>query len=241
LGIALGGLLNDSSLVMSSHDPKAVEAAVRSAITASAGERGGIRYEPKWSEDKQLRTGDIADAFQVKETVLPPPEDGPAGGVGDAAFQRMFMQLFYGSRGLSGFIGTEGDAVVMTFSQRPDVWSRASAAADRDGATIADGAMLKSMRSWLIEKPDVEFLLGVGTFGKLVAQLARTVPMFDPAMMPTIPEGTPPVAFDLAIDKATIETATVIPTGVIALVFDRVMEQVLGNSQIQDQFGEQPR
>lgn len=241
LGIALGGLLNDSSLVMTSRDPKAVEEAVRSAIIATAGERGGIRYEPTWTEDKPLRTGGSADAFQVKETVLPPEKDGPADGIGDAALMRVFMQLLYGSRGLSGFIGTEGDSVVMTFSQRPDVWSRALAAAGRDGATLADGAMLKSMRSWLIEKPDFELLLGVGTFGKLAAQLARTVPMIDPSMMPSIPEGLPPVAFDLDIDKGSIETATVIPTGIIALVYDQVMEQMLSGFEAPRQEDDQPR
>ena len=241
LGIALGGLLNDSALVMTSPDPKAVEQAIRSAVIATRGERGGIRYEPNWVEDKPLRTGGSADAFQVKETVLPPADGEPSRGIGDAAFQRMFLQLLYGSRGLSGFIGTEGDSVVMTFSQRPDVWNRALAAAGRDGATLADSATLKSMRSWLVAEPDVEVLLGVGTFGKLVQQLARTVPMIDPSMIPTIPKGTPPVAFDLAMGDGSVETATVIPTGVIAVVYDQMMEQATSRFNAPRPQGEQPR
>ena len=227
LGIALGGLLNDSSMVMVTSDPDELMALMRSAISGMEGERGGIRYKPNWIEDKPLRNGGTADAFQVKETVLPPSKDAPVEGAGDAAFMRMFMQLIYGSRGLSGFLGQEGDSVVMTFSQRPDVWERALAAAGRDGATLADNGTLKSMRSWLIERPDVEILLGVGTFGKLIEQMARTVPMIDPGMFPNIPQGTPPVAFDCAIDEGSMETATVIPTGVLALVMDQVMNQMM--------------
>jgi hypothetical protein len=65
--------------------------------------------------------------------------------------------------------------------------------------------------------------------------------MIDPSMMPSIPEGLPPVAFDLDIDKGSIETATVIPTGIIALVYDQVMEQMLSGFEAPRQEDDQPR
>ena len=241
LGIGLGGLLNDSSLVISSSDPDELKEAMRTAVMDRDGERGGIRYDATWTPNKPLRTGGTADAFQVKETVLPRGAGEAPAGAGDEAFQRMFTQLIYGSRGLSGFLGTEGDAVVMTFSQRPDVWNRALAAAGGGGNSLADNQTLQAMRSWLLPSPDIEVLLGVGTFGKLAKQLTRTLPMVQEDMIPDIPEGTPPVAFDVVIGDGLMETATVVPTGVIALVFDQVMEQATrrfnGADTEEDEFG----
>lgn len=226
LGIALGGLFNDSSLVVTSSDARALEVMFKDALMATKGDSEGIRYEPEWVDDKPLRTGGTANAFRVKETVLPPSNDDRRQRIGDTAIQRMVLQFLYGSRGLSGFAGVDGDAFVMTFSQRPDVWQRALAAAGESGATISDSPVLQSMRSWLIPKPDIEVLLGLGTFTKLLEQVSRTLPMIDPGMIPQIPVGTPPIAFDMEIDKGTIETAVVIPTGVIALGFDQVMREM---------------
>jgi hypothetical protein len=200
------------------------------------GESSGVRYEPEWEENKPQRTGGTADAYRIKETVLPPSDENRGRGIGETALQRMALQLLYGSRGLSGFAGSDGDAFVMTFSQRPDVWGRALVAAGENGSTLSDSPVLQSMRSWLIAEPDVEFLLGLGTFTKLMEQLSRTLPMMDPGMIPQIPEGTPPVAFDMEIDKGTIEMAIVVPTGVIALGFDQVMEQMMAGPDISDGF-----
>ena len=228
LGIALGGLLNDSALVVSADDPEAVKEAFRTFLMSLEGDRGGIRYQPEWVTDKPLRTGGVADAFRLQETVLPPTGDAPQGGFAGSAIQRIALQLIYGSRGLSGFTGTEGtDAFVMTFSQRPDVWKRALGSATGTGTTLADSPVLRSMRPWLIEQPDFELLIGMGTLTKLFEQLSRTLPVIDPEMIPDIPPSTPPIAFDLSADSGLFETATVIPTGVIALVFDQVMEGLM--------------
>ena len=227
LGIALGGLLNDSALVMVSKDPAALEDTMREQIMSVAGERNGIRYEPEWTEDKELRTGGIADAYRLKETILPPSKSsGGSRPQMGAAFQQIFLQLLYGSRGLNGFAGVEADAMVMTFSQRPDVWGRALKAADSKGDLLSENSTLSAMRPWLLESPDVEILIGVGSFGKLLKQLSRAMPIstFDPADLPEIPEGLPPIAIDMKTDTASVESATVIPTGVIALVYDQVVK-----------------
>jgi hypothetical protein len=227
LGIALGGLLNDSALVMVSEDPSALEAAMRDQVMSVAGDRNGIRYQPEWTEDKELRTGGTADAYRLKETILPPSKTG--GGTRPqmgAAFQQIFLQLLYGSRGLNGFAGVESDAMVMTFSQRPDVWGRALEAAASKGEVLSENSTLTAMRPLLLESPDVEILIGIGSFGKLLKQLSRAMPIsvFDPAELPEIPEGLPPIAIDITTGAASVESATVIPTGVLALVYDQAVK-----------------
>ena len=228
LGIGLGGLMNDSAMVLTADDPEGVESAFRDTLMSITGERGGVRYEPEWVDEKPLRTGGVSDAFRLKETVLPPSRGDRAGGQAQSAIQRMGLQLLYGSRGLSGFAGVEDSAFVMTFSQRPDVWGRALASAAGVGGTIAQSPVLEAMRPWLIERPDVEFLLGMGTLTKLLEQASRSlqVGLIDPRMLPRIPENTPPIAFDLSVEGGAIETATVIPTGVIAIGFDQILEQM---------------
>ena len=227
LGIALGGLLNDSALVMVTKDPLALEDAMREQIMSVAGERNGIRYEPEWTENKPLRTGGTADAYRLKETILPPSKssEGSRPQMG-AAFQQILFQLLYGSRGLNGFAGVGSDAMVMTFSQRPDVWGRALEAADSKGDLLSENSTLSAMRPWLLPSPDVEILIGVGSFGKLLKQLSRAMPVnvFDPADLPEIPEGLPPIAIDMSTGTATFETATVVPTGVVALVYDQAVK-----------------
>ena len=227
LGIALGGLLNDSALVMVSKDPQALEVSMREQIMSVAGDRNGIRYEPEWTEDKALRTGGTADAYRLKETILPPSKSsGGSRPQMGAAFQQIFLQLLYGSRGLNGFAGVESDAMVMTFSQRPDVWGRALKAAGSQGDRLSENATLTAMRPWLLDAPDVEMLIGVGSFGKLLKQLSRAMPVtiFDPADLPEIPEGLPPIAIDISTGTASVESATVIPTGVLALVYDQAVK-----------------
>ena len=229
LGIALGGLLNDSALVMVSKNPLALEDAMQAQIMSVAGERNGIRYDPEWIENKALRTGGTADAYRLKETILPPSKssEGSRPQMG-AAFQQIFLQLLYGSRGLNGFAGVASDAMIMTFSQRPDVWGRALEAADSKGDLLSENSTLTAMRPWLLPSPDVEILIGVGSFGKLLKQLSRAMPVnvFDPADLPVIPEGLPPIAIDMSTGTATFETATVVPTGVVALVYDQAVKWV---------------
>merc|ERR1711965_233060 len=106
------------------------------------------------------------------------------------------------------------------------LWGRALKAADSKGDLLSENSTLSAMRPWLLESPDVEILIGVGSFGKLLKQLSRAMPIstFDPADLPEIPEGLPPIAIDMKTDTASVESATVIPTGVIALVYDQVVK-----------------
>ena len=240
LGIALGGFFNDSALIMAGPDPQALEDHFRSTLKGLDGERGGVRYETTWTDDKPLRTGGATDAFQVKETVLPPSQQGSKKGFGDAALQRMFMQTLFGSRGLAGFAGTEGDAFILTFSQRPDVWNRALASAPGTSSSLGKDPVLASMRAWLMADPDIEFAIGFGSLGKLLNQLARSFPMIEPDQMPQIPEGTPPVVVNLGYRDSTAEMALVVPSGVIALGIEQAMKEASGNGRFGSPFGGRP-
>ena len=228
LGIALGGFLNDSALIMSGPDPQALEDHFHESLESLDGERGGIRYETTWVDDKPLRTGGVSDAFQMKETVLPPSQRTGSPRISNAAIQRMFTQFIFGSRGLAGFAGTERDAFILTFSQRPDVWNRALEASNGTSSGLGKDPVLASMRSWLMEDPDIEFAIGFGTFGKLLGQLARSFPMIEPDQVPQIPEGTPPVVVDLGYRNHVAEMAVVVPTGVIALGVEQAMKSAAG-------------
>jgi hypothetical protein len=218
--------MNDSAIVIDAADPTQLEKTLQEAIFASAGDREGVRYSPEWKADMTLRTGDIANAFRIKETVLGPSAGISKEDVAQNALMRMFLQLLYGTRGVNGFMDVSGDSVVLTLSQRPDVWKRAREAAAGEGDSIGSGATIRSMRSWLLADPDFEVLIGVGTFGTLFKQLARAVPLLNIDLIPDIPKGLPPIAFDLSLQDGTIDTATVLPTGTLALVYDQIIEQL---------------
>ena len=74
----------------------------------------------------------------------------------------------------------------------------------------------------------VRLLIGMGSLTKLMEQLSRAMQMgiFDPDMIPDIPKNTPPVVFDLSVDAGLLETATVLPTDVIALGYDQIIKQL---------------
>ncbi len=228
MGLAVGGLLNDSALFLETDKPDAVRDGLRDAIMSMKGEIGGLRREPAWENDRHLKSGEIADAFEVTETVVAAKDASP----GDLSIQRMITQGIYGSRGLVGFVKRQQGGVVMTFSQRADVLERATKTG-AGGAALASDATIGAFREWLIDRPeigraDVEGYVGVGQFGKLFQQVLTLVPGGDTMRVPQIPTSVEPVAFALEIDKGTVETALVIPSGVLAVGFDEIKRQIMG-------------
>lgn len=219
MGIAAGGLLNDSYLVIESDTPERVRESVRDAMLAAKGEFGGIRREPRWTADKQLKGGSVADAFEVVETPLPGATVG---------YQQLVSQLVFGSRGLVGFVRPVSGAVLMTFSQRVDVLERGIAASGAGSKVLSADGTIRSYRPWLIEGADVEGFLGVGQLGKLMQQVAGVVPGGGQAPLPEIPTSTEPIAFAMEIERGTIETATVLPSTVLAIFYDQAKASVVG-------------
>jgi hypothetical protein len=228
LALAAGGLLNDSSLFLESTSPDTVRDGLREAILSLKGEQGGLRKEPSWESDRKLKSGDVADAFEVTETVVSSKDANPV----DLSMTRMITQAIYGSRGLVGFVKRGSDGVTMTFSQRVDVLER-STKTTSGGASLAKDPTIAAYREWLIDRPevgraDVEVYIGVGQFGKLFQQVLTLVPGGDQIQAPQIPTSVEPVAMAMEVDSGTVETAIVIPSGVFALAFDQIRAQLTG-------------
>lgn len=221
MGIATGGLLNEATLFLASDRPEELRRGIRSALEASAGSADGVARTVSVEVDKALRSGETADAFAVEETIL---ADVPAERVAELGIRRAVAQAIFGSRGFVGFIRPVAKGAIMTFSQRTDVLGRAiEAASGRD--TLAEDATLSSYAEWLIEDADVEGFVGVGQFGKLLQQLASIVPGGEGVELPRIPTSVEPIAFALDLRDGAAESALVVPTGVLGLVYDQIRRQ----------------
>ena len=212
LGIAVGGILNDASLVIVTTDPAAVKAGLRSWIESQTGEKDGLRSEPSWEEARPLKDGSTVSAFAVKEV--------PTGPGGDF-MQRLLKQLVVSSRGLHGFAREVPGALVVTYSQRTDVLDRATAAANGTAKkTLGGNAMVRAMAPWLVPDADVVVFVGVGQLLGAARQIAESLPGGSVDMVPAAPEGLEPVAAAVRSKDATWESALVLPSGVLGVAFD---------------------
>jgi hypothetical protein len=228
MGLAVGGLLNDSALFLETDEADAVRDGIRDAILATKGESGGLRREPRWEADRTLKSGEVTDAFEIVETVIASKDTSPS----DLSMQRIISQAIYGSRGFVGFVKRQRGGLVMTFSQRADVLERATKVTG-GAPSLGGDAQLAAYREWLIDRPelggaDIEGFLGIGQFGKLLQQIASLIPGGEGIQLPQIPTSVEPVAAALEVDRGTVETAIVIPSGVLALGFDQIRRQLLG-------------
>ena len=211
LGIMVGGLLNDASLVVVTSDPAAVKAGLRAWVESQAGEQGGIRTEPTWEEARQLKDGSTVSAFAVKETVTGPGPD---------AMERLAKQLLVSSRGLHGFAREVPGALVVTYSQRTDVLDRATKAASGAGKALSSNGMVRAMGPWLVPDADMVAFIGVGELLGAAQQVAGAIPGGAVEMVPDAPAGLEPVAFAIRSKDATWEGALVVPSGVLGVAFD---------------------
>jgi hypothetical protein len=226
LGLATGGFLNDSSLVVESSDAAAVRTALERAIAAMQGDGGGVRRSASFERDRRLRDGTIADAFLVEQNAIPAGAPGAEeAGLQEVATRQLLWQVLFGSRGLNGFhrAAVAGDGVsVVTFSQRPDVFGRAVEAAGRGESLQQDGT-IRAMREWLPRNAQVVGFVGVGQFGRLLRQLAGLVPGGLPNL-PEIATNIEPIGVGLAIGEHRVETTLVLPAGVVGLGYDQVLD-----------------
>ncbi|MSR69485.1 MAG: hypothetical protein EXS17_03980 [Phycisphaerales bacterium] len=227
LGLLAGGLLNDSSFVIESAHPEKIRDLFKSSLLAQAGASGGVRREPAWEDARALKDGVVVEAFELKETPL-----GASEALGEdlsgVAMQQLMRQAFFGGRGMHGFVKVLPSAVVVTFSQRPDVLARALAAAN-GGESLKDESVLVSMRPWLVPGAQCELFISAGQILKVVRQLAAT---FGGAGMPlpTIAAKSAPVAIALRIDPRAAEFGVMIPTATLAAVYEQMMNSFIGGS-----------
>lgn len=210
LGVAIGGALNDSALFVGSRDPAGTLARLRASVAATAGESAGIRREPSWNDAKELKGGGTAAAFEVKETVFDAAQR-PA-----LDIERVAKQFTVGAAGLKGLAKTTSDGLVVTFSQRPDVFGRAMEAATT-GKSLAGDETVRSIEEWLPAKPDLEAMVGVGPLVALVGQIASSFVDEEQvkASLPRIDRGAEPVAFALEVGDGRVRTVFVVPAAVL--------------------------
>ena len=213
LGVAIGGALNDSALYIGSRDPARTLARIRQTVESLAGESDGLRREPSWDAAKKLKSGETVTAFEVKETVV---DVSKRPGLD---YERLAKQFTFGSRGLNGLIkqidGASG-GVVVTFSQRPDVYTRAVNAAG-GGSSLADDDTVRSIEEWLPAQRDVEVMVGVGPLVSLVGQIASSFVGEEQvkSMLPPIERDANPVAVAVEIGQGRASVVTVLPADVI--------------------------
>jgi hypothetical protein len=212
LGVAIGGALNDSALFIGSRNPSTTLARVESGILALAGESDGLRREPAWNAEKKLKTGDVVAAFEIKETVI---DATKRPGID---IERLAKQFIFGSRGVNGLAKKTADGVVITFSQRPDVYARAMEAA-AGTKTLAKDDTVASIEEWLPAARDVEVMLGLGQLTNLVGQIASSFMGEEEvrAALPKVPADTEPIAFAIDLEGGRTRAAVVVPAAVLKL------------------------
>jgi hypothetical protein len=222
LGVAVGGVLNDASLVIETAQPAPLREAIKKHVLATAGENESMKCEAVWEDQKTLKSGAVADAFEVKETVKAAANQQSGFNLG---VEQMIKRIVFGQRGFHGFVHPSNNAVIMTFSQRPDVLDRAVAAAT-GGKALGANAMIAAMRKFLLPDADIELFVSVGQLGKLMKQVAGMVPGAADSV-PDIDPGVEPIGFALEADAAAIETSLLIPAGVLTLFFDQAKAQFM--------------
>jgi len=212
LGVAIGGALNDSALFIASRNPARTVERIRQSVEGFAGESEGVRREPSWTPDKKLKSGDTAIAFELKETVV------------DAAqrpgldFERLAKQFIFGSRGLNGLIRQSADGVTVTFSQRPDVFTRA-VEASQGSKVLAGDATVQSIEEWLPAQRDIEAMIGVGQVIGLARQIAKSFVSEEQldATLPDVDKGAEPVAITVDVAEGRVRGVIVVPAAVLKI------------------------
>jgi len=220
LGLAQG-LLNDSAVFVETKDPERTKALWRQWIESLGGRDGGITRSAKWEESRALRGGGEVSAFEVTEEEVAAGDD--AGG--NAAMMRMGKQLVIGPRGFIGFVRVVPGGLVMTFSQRTDVLGRAVEAAG-GSKTLAQQGTVRALRRWLVPDADVEGFVGVGPIIRMASAAAASFGVASAVI--EVPENLEPVAFAMSVQEGRVETAAMVPTGVLAIIWDQAKARLLG-------------
>ncbi|MBX3354281.1 MAG: hypothetical protein KF724_01125 [Phycisphaeraceae bacterium] len=211
------GIFNDSAVFIETKDPERVRGLIRQWIESMTGPDPitGVSRTPSWEEARALRSGETVTAFEVAED-----EKAAQDAEGATVTTRMAQQLIVGPRGFRGFVRVVPGGVVMTLSHRTDVLGRATDAAAGKG-TLAESGTVRALRRWLLPEADIEGFIGIGPIVRMAYSAAAAFGVA-PANI-EIPERLEPVAFALSVHEGRVETAAMVPTGVLALMWDQAM------------------
>ncbi len=220
LGVAIGGVLNDSALFIGSRNPARTKDRLRQSIESAAGEADGVRRTPLWTAQRTLSNGEVVSAFEIKETVFDATKRP------GLDLSRLAKQFIFGARGLGGLVQQRDDGLVVTFSARTDVLGRAKEAASGTKSLAGDDTV-KSIQEWLPEQRDVEVMVGVGPLVHLVAQIASSFVGADQvkAFMPKIDKQASPVAMAVEVGQGRAASVFVLPAEVLKAMADLAARQ----------------
>lgn len=199
-----GGLLNEATLVLLTEEPNVARQFMREQLTANGAQ---------WQTAQRDVEGVSVDGY-----VVPTPTTE-----GDAMLATAATVMF-GRGGFRGFVGEAPGSLIVTFSQRPDVFAAAVKAATGADALATD-PVLRQMRLWLPTEPDLEVFFGVGQFGRIINQFKDMIPVGN-IPIPTIDPKTKPIGFGLAAGDAMVEAGVVVPSDVLTILLDQAVEQI---------------
>lgn len=212
LGVAGGGLLNEACVWLGTAEPEKAKGLMKAWMTGLSGTKDGVETKVVWEEGKTTKDGVVADAWSMSEQVVPGGKGRPN------PMRRMMQSLVFGPRGSMGFVKAFPEGLLVTFSQRPDVLKRCTEAIE-GGKRLEGNATITALRGWLLPDPDVEAYVGVGSLIGVVRQAAASLPGggFE---LPDVPPTLEPVAFAMQVQDARVETATMVPSGVIGVMVE---------------------
>jgi hypothetical protein len=231
-----GGLLNEAMLVLAGDEPATVRDAIKRDVLA-AQHNPNIQREAKWKENQPLPDGHghaaTADAWEIRTLDAPP----------ELAHVAALENMLFGTSGMRGYVRQEGDAVLMTFSQRPAVLAalsesvrQSAGAADATRApTNASGkatgfggnAAVRIIRQWLPAQRDIEVYVHAGPMGDMIAAALASFPGAAERLtaVPEFGAGFPPIGAAIDVAPQRAEGALVVPRDVLAPVFDELMRR----------------
>jgi hypothetical protein len=236
LGVAMGGILNDASLVYVARNPAAVREAFGSAMSSLNGVEGAVARTVSITRDATQRRGGVADEITMTAEIAPESDRDAGSRVGDASIQLTAERLIFGPRGWIGLGRLVDGAYVVTFSRRPDVMQASADAADgitaigAEGRGLAADPTLVAMREWLPTSPGLEVFIDVGRLAGLARQVASLLPGAG-GVVPEIPEAMPPIGFGLSLERAgddgRVAWGVIVPSEVIGAAVGAGMRQAM--------------
>jgi hypothetical protein len=177
---------------------------------------GRVKRQVKWEDARSVEGVGVVSAFEIKAADSPP----------DMAMQLMAEQLIFGRTSIRGFVHPTADSVVMTFSQRPAVLRSALDVAGNPDSALSSSTVLKSMQSWLPATRDVQVYIGVAELMQLAQHVADAFGAGSQVQLAPANANLPPVAIAADIIDRGVETAMIVPSGVLALLIDQAMEHL---------------
>jgi hypothetical protein len=161
----------------------------------------------------------VADAYAITEAAAPKDAAAPAAGArrrGIDPMQRMARTMVFGPRGPHGFAKEMPGGLLVTFSQRPDVLQRGIRASEGK-ETLEAEPVIEALRAWIAPDADIVGYVGVGSLLSVVRQAANSFPGMG-LQLPDAPPSLEPIAFSVEVQDGRVETATMVPTGVIGVI-----------------------